>query len=418
MGCLAQEGNHIIGVDTNENKLNLINSGKATIIEKDIDRIIREQWELKRIEATNDPGYAVMNTDLSVISVGTPSSMHGHLDLSYVFRVAEEIGAALKDKNNFHIISIRSTVMPGTNQQIGEIIENHSGKKRNEDFAVVSNPEFLREGSSVHDFYNPPVTVLGSENEKALSMMTDLYQFTNKPIVSVEINVAEIIKYVNNSYHALKICFANEIGNICKSLDIDSHEVMKLFVMDTQLNISPYYFKPGFAYGGSCLPKDLKGLVTIAHDNYIKSPVLESIEPSNNYQKQVAIEKITSFNKKKIGILGLSFKEGTDDLRYSPTVEIAEYLTGKGYHLLIYDYNVSISKLTATNLQYIEEHIPHLSNLMLDEMEDVICKSEIIVISHRFENMRQLIEKYPDKIFYDLSRVVNERFHNYQGINW
>jgi len=418
MGCLAQEGNHIIGVDKNLNKINLINNGKATIIEKDIDRIIDEQRKLGRIEATDNSLYAIINSSISIIAVGTPSSKQGHLDLSFIFNVAEEIGVSLRQKEEFHIISIRSTVFPGTNEKVSSIIEQFSGRKKNINFAVVSNPEFLREGSSVEDFYNPSITVLGSDNEIAVSVMTDLYRFTKKPILKVDIRVAEIIKYVNNSYHALKICFANEIGNICKAMEIDSHEVMDLFVMDKQLNISSCYFKPGFAYGGSCLPKDLKGMVAFAHDKYIKSPVLESIELSNSNQKQIAIDKILSYNKKNIGILGLSFKEGTDDLRYSPIVEVAERLAGKGYNLFIYDHNVSISKLTATNLEYIEHHIPHLSNLMLNTIEEVVQKSEIVVISHQFKNIRELLDKYPGKIFFDLARVIEDQLPNYEGICW
>ncbi len=418
MGCLAQEGNHIIGVDKNFNKINLINDGKATIIDRDIDKIIKEQRKSGRIEATDDPVYAIINSAISIIAVGTPSAKEGHLDLSYIFKVAQEIGIALRQKEEFHIISIRSTVLPGTNENVSSIIEKFSDKKRNTDFAVVSNPEFLREGSSVYDFYNPPLTVLGSDNEVALTIMSELYEFTNKPIIKVEIKVAEIIKYVNNSYHALKICFANEIGNICKAMEIDSHEVMNLFSMDKQLNISSYYFKPGFAYGGSCLPKDLKGMVTIAHDKYIKSPVLESIELSNSNQKQIVVEKIISYNKKNVGILGLSFKEGTDDLRYSPIVEVAEKLVGKGFNLLIYDHNVSISKLTATNLEYIENQIPHLSSLMVNTIEELIQKSEIVIISHQFNNIKKYIDRYPEKIFFDLARVVEERSSNYEGICW
>ena len=418
LGCFAQNGHEMIGVDNNVSKTNLINEGKATIIEKDIDAIIQEQSKSGRIRATNDPIEAILNTSVSIIAVGTPSSKQGHLDLSYVYKVAQEIGNALKLKEEFHIVAIRSTVFPGTNDKVSSIIEEFSGKQRNIHFAVISNPEFMREGTSVHDFYNPPLTVLGGDNEYALNVMSELYQFTDKHIVKVETKVAEIIKYVNNAFHALKISFANEIGNICKSMNIDSYEVMNLFTMDKQLNISPYYFKPGFAYGGSCLPKDLKGIVTIAHDNYIKSPVLESIELSNNNQKQIALEKIISYNKKNIGILGLSFKEGTDDLRYSPTVEITEMLIGKGFNIYIYDENVSISKLTATNLEYIENHVPHISRLLLPDMEEVIQRSELVIIAHRFSNMKAYIDKYPNVMFYDLARVITKPALNYEGISW
>jgi GDP-mannose 6-dehydrogenase len=286
MGCLAKNGHKIIGVDVLNAKIDLINQGKPTIVEKDIDRIIAEQFNKGNISATSDYKKAVLETDLSLICVGTPSTPEGHLNLDYIFQTACQIGEALADKDGFHVIAIRSTVLPGTNEKVGELITQHSGKIRNTDFGVVSNPEFLREGTAVEDFFNPPLTLLGSDNDFSLEKMEQLYAGVTGPIEKVEINVAEIIKYVNNSFHALKIVFANEVGNICKKLNIDSHEVMRIFCMDKQLNISPYYFKPGFAYGGSCLPKDLKALNTIAHDLYIDTPVLNSIEKSNEAQKQ------------------------------------------------------------------------------------------------------------------------------------
>lgn len=418
LGCLAKNGNNVIGVDVNINKINLINKGKATIIEKDIDVIINDAFNKKRVSATNNYIDAVVNTEVSIIAVGTPSTPEGHLNLNYIYKVAEEIGEALITKNDFHVVAIRSTVLPGTSNKIGEIIEQKSGKKRNENFAVVSNPEFLREGSAVNDYYNPPVTVLGSENSFALSKMEKLYKDINAPVKKVDISVAEIIKYVNNSFHALKITFANEVGNICKKLDIDSHQVMDLFVMDKQLNLSPYYLKPGFAYGGSCLPKDLKGLRTIAHDNYLTSPILESVEKSNQIQIQTAIQMIESKSNKKLGILGLSFKAGTDDLRYSPIVEVAEYFLGKGYKISIYDENVNLSKLTGTNKDYIDNHIPHLSELISENLEKVIQNAETIIIAHKFEGIDAYIKKYSEKYFIDLVKVTNKKYINYEGICW
>ena len=419
LGCLAQNGHEVIGVDKVENKVNLINSGKPTIIEKDIDKIILEQFNQKRIRATTDFVDAVLNSDVSIICVGTPSTAEGHLNLDYIIKTAREIGSALEKKNSFHVVAIRSTVLPGTNEKVGKIIEEISGKKRNVSFSVVSNPEFLREGSAVKDYYNPAVTVLGGDNKMALSKMEELYRDIKAPVKKVEIKEAEIIKYVNNAFHALKITFANEVGNICKKLDIDSHRVMELFGMDDKLNISTYYFKPGFAYGGSCLPKDLKGLKTLAHDYYIKSPVLESIEESNSYQKKQAIELISLHSTKKVGILGLSFKEGTDDLRYSPIVEVAEYLMGKGYHLKIYDKNVKTSSLTGTNKDYIDQHIPHLSELVNDDLEAVLKDSELIIITHKLPEFEGVIDNYPDKKFIDLVRLVDQKTQdNYEGICW
>lgn len=419
LGCLAKNGYNVVGVDVVQHKVDLINQGKPTIIEKDIDTIIAEQHKAGRIRATTDNIQAVKDTDVSIICVGTPSTGNGHLNLEYIYNTARGIGEALREKDSFHVIAIRSTVLMGTNQKVGELIEEASGKKRNEDFAVVSNPEFLREGSAVKDYYNPPVTVLGSENERALDIMAEIYSKVDAPIEKTDVKVAELIKYVNNSFHALKITFANEVGNICKKLGIDSHKVMDLFCKDTHLNISPYYFKPGFAYGGSCLPKDLKALNTIAHDAYLNSPVLEAIERSNQNQKRTAFEMITSKGKRKVGILGLSFKKGTDDLRYSPIVEVTESLLGKGYEICIFDEKVNLSNITGTNKHYIDTRIPHLANLLKSDLREVVESSELLVISQNDERFRDLIDEYPDKEFVDLVRVVNEpRNHNYEGLGW
>ncbi len=418
LGCLAQNGHKLIGVDINPDKVRLINNGKPTIVEKGIDTIIMEQYKEKRISATTDYKKAIIKTDISILCVGTPSTREGHLNLEYIYKVAKEIGEVLNEKDGFHTIVIRSTVLPGTNKKVGEIIENISNKKRNIDFGIVSNPEFLREGSAVADYYNPAITVLGSDCEISLDIMSSIYKEINAPIQRVSIKEAEIIKYVNNSFHALKISFANEIGNICKSLQIDSRIVMDLFCKDDQLNISPYYFKPGFAYGGSCLPKDLKALKTLAHDNYISSPIIESIEKSNNHQKQVAIDLIRSQKKKIIGILGLSFKAGTDDLRFSPIVEVAEFFIGKGYEIKIFDENVSLSMMSGTNKSYIDAHIPHLSELLVNKIDDLVESSELIIITHNIKEISYLIDNYPNKIFVDLVGITKQDKENYKGICW
>lgn len=308
-GCLAQNGHRVIGVDVIDFKVDLVNNGRPTIIEKDIDKILYEQWKNGRISATKDYVQAVMYTEVSMICVKTPSTNNGHLDLSYVYNTSKQIGEGLRKKDGYHVIVIRSTVLPGTNQKVGEIVEKISGKRRNTNFAIVSNPEFLREGSAVEDYNNPAITLLASDNLEAIQIMKDVYKDINAPIEETEIEVAEIIKFVNNSFHALKISFANEVGNICKKMNIDSHKVMSLFCKDTSLNISPYYFKSGFAYGGSCLPKDLKSLVTLSHDLYLNSAILEAIVMSNENQKKIALDMIVSKGKKKIGILGLSFKK-------------------------------------------------------------------------------------------------------------
>jgi len=419
LGCLAKNGHDVIGVDINQEKVNIINQGHPTIIEKGMDEIIYEQWSQKRIIATTDYLEAVKETGISFICVGTPSTQSGHLNLDYIFNSAKQIAEGLKEKDSFHIIAIRSTVLPGTNEKIGNLVEKISGKKRNRDFAVVSNPEFLREGSAVEDYYNPPLTVLGSDNQVALQTMSQLYSQVNGPIEIVDIKIAELIKYVNNSFHALKVTFANEIGNICKKTGIDSHDLMRIFCMDTQLNISPYYFKPGFAYGGSCLPKDLKALKTLAHDLYLQTPVLNSIEQSNEEQKNTAFDLIVNTGKKKIGVLGLSFKQDTDDLRYSPIVYVIEKLLGKGFTIELFDNNVSKALLIGSNKEFAEQHLPHLFTLLKDSPEEVIANSEVIVIPNKDKAFANISEKYPEKIFIDLARTETKTTqNNYIGICW
>ena len=385
MGCLAQNGHKVIGIDISSEKIKKINEGMPTIVEAGIDEIIREQHLQGRIRATHDYMEAVRESDISFVCVGTPSTTNGHLNLNYIYQTAEEIGEALKEKNGFHIIVIRSTVFPGTNKAVGKIIEDMSGKTRNVHFAVVSNPEFLREGTAVNDYMNPPLTVIGTDCEKARDIMTELYAPMGAPIETVSIEVAEMIKYVNNSYHALKVAFANERGRVCKAYGIDSHEVMRIFCMDKQLNISPYYFKPGFAYGGSCLPKDLKALKTMAHDLYVETPVLNAIESSNQHHMENAIEWIQAVGHKKIGVLGLSFKAGTDDMRNSPIIHVIETLYGKGYEIRIYDRSVSLARLIGKNKSVIEEKLPHLNCMLQDDMDSLLDWAETIIISNNDE---------------------------------
>lgn len=418
--CLAKLGHHVIGVDVIENKVRLINEGKPTIIEEGIAELCAEAHEAGRMRATMDASEAVMGSDISFIVVGTPSGKDGHLNLSYVYAVAEHIGQALGKKDSFHLIAIRSTVLPGTNEKVGEIIERESGKKRNHDFDVVSNPEFLRESSSVKDYFNPPLTLIGTDNPRAEAIMRELYKDIPAELICTDIKVAEIMKYVNNTYHALKIVFGNEVGNICKQLNIDSHKVMEIFCKDRQLNISPYYFKPGFAYGGSCLPKDMKALSTLAHDLYVEIPVIDSIHPSNEKQKDNAVKAILSKGKRKVGILGLSFKSGTDDLRSSPIVDVVERLLGKGCEIRIYDKNVVVSELTGTNRDFIMDKIPHLQHFITSDFDSVCTSSDILVIANKEKEFKLLMERYPHKIIIDLVRLWDEVDYDgiYDGISW
>lgn len=421
VGCLAKRGHTVIGVDVNEAKVKQINNGLATIVEKDIDLIIQEEHARKKIVATTDYGSAILKTDVSVVAVGTPTGENGHLNLSYIFEVAGHFGKVMRKKKTFHVIAIRSTVLPGTAEKFARVIEENSGKKNNVDFAVVSNPEFLREGTAVYDYHHPPITLIGASNSKAADMIASLYNHLPAEIIITDVEVAEIMKYVNNSFHALKIAFANEVGNICTAMKIDSHKVMEIFCTDRELNISSCYLKPGFAYGGSCLPKDLKGLQTLAHDLYVRVPVIESIDKTNELQIARAIELIRNTGKRRIAFLGISFKPGTDDLRSSPAVAIAETLIGKGYDVKIYDKNVNLSKLNGANLDYIDVHIPHLSKLMVNHLGEMIDNVDVIIVNNReSEYIDVLLETESSAIIIDMVRLpepIRQR-KNYVGINW
>jgi len=421
--CLAQEGHIIIGVDINHNKVNIINSGRSPIIEKDLDEIIKKVVTTGELVATTDAKEAVSSSQVSMVCVGTPSNDNGSLDLSYIKRVCAEIGAGLREKDDYHVVIVRSTMLPGSVE--GEVIpalEKTSGKKAGGDFGVCMNPEFMREGSSVYDFYHPPMIVIGELDKRSGEVVEEIYANIDARVVRTSIKVAEMIKYVNNAFHGLKVCFGNEIGNICKKLGIDSHQIMEIFCMDTKLNLSSYYLKPGFAFGGSCLPKDLRTLLYKGQREDLRLPLLNSILDSNENQVKMGINLITKTKKKKIGIFGLSFKPGTDDLRESPMVELIETLLGKGYKISIYDKNVSIAKIFGANKQYIEKEILHISSLMCSSIEKVLSDSEVLVIGNNSEEFRKIPELIrEDQIIIDLVRIVNdkdERKSKYEGICW
>lgn len=381
--CLAKNGHSIIGVDINKHKVDLINKGISPIVELGLDELIQSAVKNNLLKATLNAFEAVLKSDVSIICVGTPNSLTGHLNTEYIFNTAKAIGEALKEKSSFHTIVIRSTVPPGTNMKVSDIIAEKSVGKNFENFAVVSNPEFLREGSALNDYNNPPYTIIGTESQKAYEIVSKLYEDINSPIIRTSIKVAEFIKYVNNTFHALKIVFANEIGNICDALNIDKYELMDLVTKDTKLNISPVYLKPGMPFGGSCLPKDLLGLIRLAQDNYLDIPLISSIDKSNEIQKLTILKKIVDYKKQKIGIIGLSFKPGTDDLRYSPSVDLVERLIGKGYQVMIYDENVNYSRLLGKNKSFIDEKLPHFSSLLCSNVEELIKSTDIIIFTQK-----------------------------------
>jgi GDP-mannose 6-dehydrogenase len=419
-GCLAEMGHNVIGVDVNKEKVDLINSGMPTIIEKGIGDLIKTNVRNGNLKATNSAEYAVLNSELSIICVGTPNSEDGNLNLKYIFKVAGEIGNALRKKKSFHTILIRSTVKPGTNDKVGMIIKSKiiNAENASEKFGVVSNPEFMREGSAIFDFLNPPYTLIASKSRKALKISRKLYSKINAGIIETDIKSAEIIKYINNTYHALKITFANEVGNICKSLGINSFEVMKLFCSDRKLNISEKYFNPGFAFGGSCLPKDLKALNSLAYEKRTEVPVISNIIKSNEIQIQNAFRMIEKTGRRKIGIIGLSFKAGTDDLRNSPSLELAEKLIGKGFSVKIYDKNLNTTKLFGVNKSVLEKKLPHIDNLLIKNIKEIILLSELLVFTtNEKEFLKINIPK--NKFVVDLVNIKNlKNYIHYEAISW
>jgi GDP-mannose 6-dehydrogenase len=422
-GCLAKDGHSVIGVDPYQPKVDLINAGKTPVIEKDIGEIMQKAVADGLLSATQDVRRAVFDTDMSLICVGTPSQTNGSLDLKYVRKVCEEIGAALQEKEGFHVVVARSTMLPGSMRSLViPVLEEASGKQAGVDFGVCNNPEFLRESTAVYDYYNPPKTVIGETDTRAGDLLASIYANLDAPLVRTSVETAEMVKYTDNVWHALKVGFANEIGNICKAVDIDSHEVMEIFCKDTKLNLSPYYMKPGFAFGGSCLPKDVRALTYKARVSDIEVPILNAIIPSNQRQIEKGLAMIIEKGSRKVGILGFSFKAGTDDLRESPLVEVIERLIGKGYDIRLYDRNVKIASLVGANKDYILNHIPHISKLMVDSIDEVLAHADTIVIGNGAEEFRAVAEQIPaGKSVVDLVRIINRRSSagpGYDGICW
>src|SRR5947209_19744208 len=420
--CFAKEGHEVIGVDVNQAKVEIINSGKSPIVEAGINELIGEVVQAGRLKATTDTGAAVRDSEMSLICVGTPSASNGSLDLSYIKRVCQEIGSALQTKKERHVVVVRSTMLPGTIEGlVVPTLESSSGKRAGEGFAVCINPEFLREGSSLKDFYAPPFTLIGADDEEAAASVRRLYAGIDAPLLVTGTKSAEMVKYTCNCFHALKVSFANEIGNICKSLGIDSHEVMDAFCRDTKLNLSPYYLKPGFAFGGSCLPKDLRAVTYKAKELDVDVPVLSAVLQSNRLQVERAVEMVLRTGKKRIGLLGLSFKAGTDDLRESPTVTLIETLIGKGMEIGVYDRDVSLARLSGANKEYIEREIPHISQLMRESIREVLDDAEVLIVGNKAEEFRQIeSELRGDQVLIDLVRLFDDRKTDgsYQGICW
>ena len=420
--CLAKDGHQVIGVDMNDIKVNLIAGGRSPIVEPGLGELIAEHVASGRLRATTDVAEAVLQSDLLFICVGTPGMRNGSIDLTHVRRVCEQIGLALREHPGAPVVVMRSTMLPGTMHEVViPTLEAHSGKRAGEEFGVCVNPEFLREGTAIQDYDNPPKTLIGQFNQASGDRLASVYARMPGPMIRTDIGTAEMVKYADNAWHALKVGFANEIGNVCKALDVDAHRVMEIFCQDTKLNLSPYYLKPGFAFGGSCLPKDLRALLYKAKTLDLALPILGAILPSNEQQIDRAVRAVIEKGSRAVGILGFSFKAGTDDLRESPIVELAERLIGKGYDLRVYDSNVRLASLHGANRDYILNHIPHISRVMVPTIDEVLAHARTIVIGNAAPEFREVPQRLVDgQTLIDFVRICDSRSVAgvYEGLCW
>ncbi len=422
--CLAARGYHVVGVDVNPEKLDLLRQGRSPVVEERLPGLTADMVAAGRLTVTADTRATVMNTDVSLVCVGTPSAPGGGISTAFLEKATEEIGAALAEKEDWHVVVYRSTMVPGTCEGLLiPLLERHSGKRAGVDFGVCVNPEFLREGSSVRDYFDPPKTVVGQIDQRSGDIVMGLYADLPGPRFNVPIGVAEMTKYVDNSFHALKVGFANEIGALCASLNLDSHAVMDIAIADTKLNISAAYLRPGFAFGGSCLPKDLRALTHTARRHDVDIPLLGNLLNSNESHVRRAVDTVIADGRRKVGIFGLSFKPGTDDLRESPMVELAERLIGKGFDVKIHDPTVVLSRLLGANRSFIRQQLPHIGHLLMDDVETVLEHGDIVIAGSRDADVVEAItHASADKLILDLVRLPNARElrsnANYRGIGW
>jgi GDP-mannose 6-dehydrogenase len=405
--CLASKGHYVLGVDLNGQKVQMLEQGHAPVLEPGLDELIAKSRAENRLHATQDPARAIHETEVSFVCVGTPNMRNGKLDLSAVERGCEEVGKALRTKKDFHWIVLRSTMLPGTAERLAiPTLEKASGKRVGEHFAVCVNPEFTREGCAVTDFLKPEMTVLGAADPKHFAILREIYEWVPGKVFETSLSAAEMVKYVCNIYHALKVSFANEIGTLCSQLGVDTKAVFDIFTSDTKLNISPAYLTPGFAFGGSCLPKDLRALTYRAKEVDLNLPLLHSVMPSNQAHIERAVEAVLHTEKKKVAVLGLSFKAGTDDLRESPLVQLIKRLLGEGCQIQIWDPFVSLGKLTGSNRDFIESVIPHIGSLLREDMKEVVQFAEVVLIGSKVaarEELQSCLKK--DQIVIDVASI-------------
>ena len=422
--CLAHQGNLVTGVDLSAAKVEALGKGRSPIVEPRVSDLIAESQTACRLHATVDSEQAVLDTEISLLCVGTPSMRNGKLDLGHIGPVCEEIGQVLRKKDSFHLIVLRSTVLPGTAETIViPTLEKASGRKMGKDFGVCVNPEFMREGTAVVDFLEPSITIIGASDPAHSRVLRELYSWVPGKVFETSFRSAEMVKYVCNAWHAVKVAFANEVGTMAKSLGVDAEAVVEIFSADTKLNISPSYLKPGFAFGGSCLPKDVRALNYRAKELDLELPLLESVLPSNHAHLDRAIEIVLGTGKKNVALLGLSFKAATDDLRESPQVQLVKRLIGEGCQLKIWDDNVSLGRLIGSNRQYIEEVIPHIESLLSSELDQVLEQADVVVIGTRGIDRKKLDSQLrPDHVVVDLVNLEKSRrpasAKAYEGLCW
>lgn len=418
--CLARDGHSVVGVDPNPVKVDLLRQGKSPIVEPGLDGLIATAVASSRLVAGSDYARPVADCDVLLVCVGTPGQANGSLDLTYVRRVVQQIGEQLASGTTYKVVVIRSTLLPGSMQGVViPTLEEHSRRQAGRDFGVCINPEFLREGTAIHDYDHPPKTVIGASDERAADVVRELYAALSAPLVLTDLRTAEMVKYVDNSWHALKVSFANEVGRLCKAMGIDGRLAMRLFCMDTKLNVSSAYLRPGFAFGGSCLPKDVRALTYQGRLLDVDTPVLSAILDSNQLHIAHALAMIRATGKRRVGLLGLSFKEGTDDLRESAVVTLAEQLIGKGYELKVYDRNVRLATLLGANREYILNHIPHIGRLLVDQLDELLAHSEVLVAASADPEFGALVQNVPaGKIVIDLVGIWQTTPESYDGIAW
>jgi len=423
MACLARDGHDVIGADVDPHKLDLIRSGRSPIVEEGIQDLTSKVVAAGKVRVTADVAEAISASDLTFVCVGTPSSQNGSQDLSAIKRVMESIGKALASKSDFHTVVLRSTVQPGTLQEVVRpILEASSGKVSDRDFGLAFQPEFLREGTSIKDYDNPPLTIIGTESARAAELLKQLFGHLPCEFVATSVGVAEVMKYAANAFHAVKITFANEIGRLAQAVNVDGRQVMDLICRDHQLNISKAYLRPGFAFGGSCLPKDLRALTYVGKQRDVNTPMLSAVMGSNRAHIDHALDRIMGNGIRRVGMLGLSFKKGTDDLRESPLVAVAERLIGKGYDLRIYDPEVNLSRLIGANKRFIEQSIPHIGSLMVETCEAAVRHGDVVLVGHGGAEIEEVLRRclQPTQELVDVSGISREAAAGarYSGICW